>query len=158
MYTISDSMHVDAPIERCFLLSTSIDLVARTLEMQPIGGKTSGLIEANDQILWRGWKLGLPHLHETRITGYERPIFFQDSMGRGRFKRFQHEHTLAQIGHHTLLQDKIRFTLPFGLLGDIVAKYIVVQYIARTLRRRLSLLKRVAESEEWRHYLPDYAG
>ena len=126
--------------------------------MQPIGGKTSGLIEANDQILWRGWKLGLPHLHETRITGYERPIFFQDSMGRGRFKRFQHEHTLAQIGHHTLLQDKIRFSLPFGLLGDIVAKYIVVQYIARTLRRRLSLLKRVAESEEWRQYLPDYAG
>jgi ligand-binding SRPBCC domain-containing protein len=158
MYTISDSMHVDAPIERCFLLSTSIDLVARTLEMQPIGGKTSGLIEANDQILWRGWKLGLPHLHETVITGYEWPTFFQDSMGRGRFKRFQHEHTLAQIGRHTLLQDKIRFSLPFGLLGDIVAKYIVVHYIARALRRRLTLLKRVAESEEWRQYLPDYTG
>jgi len=157
MYTISDTMHINAPIERCFLLSTSIDLVALSLNMKSVMGKTTGLIEANDQLVWHGWKFGLPQMHETLITGYDRPNFFQDTQGRGRFKRFQHDHSFSQIGGHTLLHDKIRFTLPFGFIGDIVAKHILVPYVSALLHRRLQMLKRVAESEEWRKYLPDYA-
>ena len=148
-------MHVNAPIERCFLLSTSIDLVAQTLEMRPVSGRLSGLIEAGDRIVWRGWKFGLPQMHETLITGYDRPHFFQDTQGRGRFKRFQHDHHLTEIDSHTLLQDKIRFTMRFGFIGDLVAKYVLVPYVAAVLHRRFQMLRRVAESEEWRAYLPD---
>ena len=155
MYTISDSMHVHAPVDRCFLLSTSIDLVAQSLGMKPVSGKTTGLIEAEDQLVWRGWKFGLPQVHETHITAYDRPNHFQDTMGRGRFKRFQHDHEFSQVGAHTLLHDKIRFTMPFGWAGDMVARQIMVPYISRLLRRRLLTLKRVAESDEWRRYLPD---
>ncbi|CAN5721120.1 hypothetical protein BH10ACI4_BH10ACI4_24940 [soil metagenome] len=153
MYTISDTIHIDAPIDRCFLLSTSIDLVARTLEMRPVSGKLTGLIEAGDQLVWRGWKFGLPQLHETLITGYDRPNFFQDTQGRGRFKRFQHDHNFSRVGNHTLLHDKIRFVLPFGFLGSLVAKHILVPYIAGVLQRRFQLLKRVAESNEWQKYV-----
>jgi hypothetical protein len=35
-----------------------------------------------------------------------------------------------------------------------VAKTVVVPYIAGMLHRHLQLLKRVAETEEWRKYLP----
>lgn len=155
MYTVSDTIHINAPIERCFLLSTSIELVGRTLGMRPVSGKISGLIEAGDQIVWHGWKFGLPQLHETLITGYQRPAFFQDTMGRGRFKRFQHDHNLAEIDGHTLLHDKVRFSLPFGIAGQIVARKLLVPYIADTLQRRFQLLKRVAETDEWREYLTD---
>jgi ligand-binding SRPBCC domain-containing protein len=154
MYTISDTMHINAPIERCFLLSTSIDLVAITLQMKPLSGKMTGLIESNDTLMWHGWKFGLPQVHETIITAYDRPNFFQDTQGRGRFKRFQHDHSFTEIGGHTLLHDKIRFTLPFGFAGDIVAKNIMVPYISKVLHRRLQMLKRVAESDEWRNFLP----
>jgi ligand-binding SRPBCC domain-containing protein len=157
IYTISDTMHVQAPIDRCFLLSTSIDLVGQSLNMRPVSGKLSGLIEAEDQLVWRGWKFGLPQMHETIITDYDRPNRFQDTMGRGRFKRFQHDHDFSEVSGHTLLHDKIRFSMPFGWAGDLVARYVMVPYISRLLHRRLQVLKRVAEGDDWRRYLPDSA-
>jgi len=157
MFTISDSVHINAPIERCFLLSTNIELVGRTLGMKPIEGKTSGLIENGDRLLWAGWKFGFPQIHESLITKYERPVFFQDTMGRGRFRRFQHDHHLFFMDGRTVLNDKLRFTMPFGWLGGLVARFVLVPHMSRLLRRRMRLLKRVAESNEWRQYVPDSA-
>jgi ligand-binding SRPBCC domain-containing protein len=153
MFTISDSIHINAPIERCFQLSTNIALVGRTLGMRPIEGKTDGMIGEGDRLVWAGWKFGFPQMHESLVTGYERPVFFQDTMGRGRFRRFQHDHYLIEIDGHTLLNDKLRFTLSFGWPGKVVARYVAVPYLCRLLRRRMLLLKRVAETEEWRRYL-----
>ncbi len=155
MFTVCDSIHVQAPIERCFLLSTCIELVGQTLEMQPVAGKTGGMIVEGDRLEWRGRKFGLPQMHESLITKYVRPEFFQDTMARGRFERFQHDHYFAEIDGHTLLNDKLRFSLPLGWLGRQVAHYVMVPYISRLLRKRFLLLKRVAESDEWRRYLPD---
>jgi ligand-binding SRPBCC domain-containing protein len=155
MFTISDSIHIHAPIERCFQFSTNIELVGRTLGMAPIEGKTRGMIADGDRLVWAGWKFGFPQMHESLITGYERPVFFQDTMGRGRFSRFQHDHHLTEIDGHTLLNDKLRFNLPLGWPGKLVARFILVPYICRLLRRRMLLLKRTAESEEWRRYLPN---
>jgi ligand-binding SRPBCC domain-containing protein len=156
MFTISDSIFVNAPIERCFLLSTNIELVGRTLGMKPIEGKTSGMIEADDKLLWAGWKFGVPQMHESVITKYERPAFFQDTMGRGRFKRFQHDHYFYEMNDRTVLNDKIRFTMPLGFVGRLVGQFVLVPYLSRRLRRRLALLKKVAENrKEWPKYLPD---
>lgn len=155
MFTISDSIHINAPIERCFQLSTNIALVGRTLGMRPIEGKTDGMIAEGDRLVWAGWKFGLPQMHESMITGYERPVFFQDTMGRGRFRRFQHDHHLVEIDGQTLLNDKLRFTLPFGWPGKVVARYLVGPILCRWLRKQMLLLKRVAETNEWRRYLPE---
>jgi len=155
MFTISDSIHINAPIERCFELSTNIALVGRTLGMRPIEGKTDGMVAEGDRLVWAGWKFGLPQMHESLITQYERPAFFQDTMGRGRFKRFQHDHHLVEIDGHTLLNDKLRFSLPYGWPGKLVGRYVMVPMICRLLRQRMLLLKRVAETEEWRRYLPE---
>ena len=155
MFTISDSIYINAPIDRCFLLSTNVELVGRTLGMKPLEGKTSGLLVADDRLLWAGWKFGMPQMHESLITQYERPNFFQDSMGRGRFKRYQHDHYFYVMDERTVLNDKIRFTLPLSWAGRIVARAILVPYISRVLRRRMKLLKKIAESQEWRKYLPE---
>lgn len=158
MFIISDNIHVNAPIERCFLLSTNLELVKRSLKMQLVASgssKTSGLIVGGDRMLWRGWIFGLPQMHETLITKYERPDFFQDSMERGRFKRFQHDHFFVEVGGRTLLNDKVRFSLPFGSLTRPLGKFLLMPYISRLLRQRLELVKRVAESDEWKDYLSD---
>ena len=155
MFTISDKVHVKAPVERCFLLSTDIELVGWTLGMKPIEGKKSGRIVAGDTLLWAGWKFGLPQMHETLITGYEPPHFFQDTMGRGRFRRFQHDHHLSELDGYTVLSDKIRFSMPFGFLGRLVGRYLMVPYIAKILRRRMLLLQRLAESDEWKQFVPE---
>ena len=158
MFTVSDSIHIHAPIERCFLLSTSLELVGQVLQMRPVEGgsrKTAGLVAEGDRIEWRGWLFGLPQVHESLITRYERPDFFQDTMVRGRFKRFQHDHRFTEIDGHTLLVDKLRFSLPLGWPGKMVARQVMIPHISGVLRRRMLLLKHVAEGREWQRYLPE---
>jgi hypothetical protein len=155
MFQVKDSIQINAPADRCFLLSTSIPLVARTIGLQPTEGRTTGLALMDDRILWRGWKFGLPALHETLITAYQRPTFFQDTMGSGRFRSFQHDHHFEPVAGRTLLHDEIRFTMLFGPLGRLVARAVVIPHIAGLLSSRLHLIKRLAEGEEWRQYLPD---
>jgi ligand-binding SRPBCC domain-containing protein len=153
MFVIEDGIHVMAPIERCFLLSTHVGLVAQTLGMKPMAGRASGLVESADRVVWRGWKFGLPTLHESLITGYEAPSFFQDSMARGRFRMFQHDHEFMEIGGQVLMRDTVRFSMPLGAVGRRVGRYVMIPYIRSLMRRRFALLKRIAESEEWREYL-----
>ncbi len=154
MFRLKESIHVNAPIERCFLLSTSIDLVRQTIELRPVSGKTTGLIVDGDRLLWRGWKFAIPAFHETLITGYDRPTFFQDTMGRGYFSHFQHDHNFQFVDGQTVMWDIVRFSLPLGALGKAVGKYIVVPHVLGLMQKRFQLLKRLAESSDWERYIP----
>jgi len=153
-FTVRDEIAVQAPIERCFLLSTSVDLVQRELGMCPVRGRTSGLVVAGDTVRWRGWKFGLPQLHESLIKQFEPPVFFRDRMIAGRFVSFEHDHRFTNSGDGAvLMSDELRFTMPFGWLGELIGKWILVPHIQGLLRRRFALLKRIAEGEEWKQYL-----
>ena len=162
-FRVHDSTQIKAPIERCFLLSTSIELVQGTLGMRPSvkeSKKAAGMIEAGDQLVWRGWKFGLPAMHETLITAYQKPVHFQDTMGRGRFAAFRHDHWFRAESETegdgvTRLEDEVRFSMPLGWAGALVGRWIMVPYVQALVKRRFALLKRVAEGEEWRRYLPE---
>ena len=153
MFVIRDRIHVMAPIERCFLLSTHVDLVARTIGMKPVTGRASGLVKAADRVVWRGWKFGMPQRHESRVTGYSAPTFFQARMAQGRFEVFRHDHKFIEIGGQVLMEDTVQFALPLGSVGRLVGRHVLIPHIRRLMRRRFALLKQVAESEEWRAYL-----
>ncbi len=152
-FTLRDRMVIDAPIERCFRLSTSIEVVGLTLGMRPVEGKLGGMILAGDQLVWRGWKFGLPQMHETLITGFDAPLFFQDTMGRGRFAAFQHDHHFMDTQGGTLLEDELRFSMPLGWAGEMVGRLVMIPHIKGLLRRRFALLKRLAEGDGWREYV-----
>ena len=154
MFVIKDNVHINAPIERCFLLSTSIDLVARSIGMRPVSGTTSGLIGAGERVEWRGWKFGLPQRHESMITRYEPDAFFQDVMVSGRFRSYRHDHEFTEMDGRTLIKDIIRFSMPFGRAGKLAGKYILIPHLRDLIHKRFAALKYVAESEEWRKYLP----
>ena len=153
MFRLKESIHVNAPIDRCFLLATSIALVQQTLRLKPVEGKTTGLIVGGDQLIWRGWKFGLPAMHETLITGYDRPNFFQDTMGRGYFRKFQHDHLFEDIDGRTLMVDVVKFSMPFGPVGRVIGKQVVVPHVMGLLLARFNLLKRIAEGSDWERYL-----
>jgi ligand-binding SRPBCC domain-containing protein len=153
MFRLKESIHVNAPIDRCFLLSTSIAIVEQSLHMRPVGGKTTGLIVGSDRVRWRGWKFGLPVWHESLITGYERPGFFQDTMASGFFRHFQHDHRFEDVDGYTLMADVLRFSMPLGPLGRAVGKRIVVPHILDTMQQRFQLLKRIAEGPDWERYI-----
>ncbi|MCU1224828.1 MAG: hypothetical protein JWQ42_2921 [Edaphobacter sp.] len=156
MFVVKDSIHINAPIERCFLLSTNLKFVTQLFNMRLVAkrsSRASGTILGGDRLLWRGWKFGLPQTYESVITGFERPAFFQNTVKGGRFQQLQIDHYLSEVDGYTLLIDKLRFSPPLVWPGKIVARRVVVPHLSGLLRKRLVLLKRLAEGEEWRRYL-----
>ena len=156
MFVVRDCVHVRAPLERCFLLSTSVELTERALGLRAArreSSRSEGLAVAGDRIMWRGWRFGLPQMHESVVSRYERPSVVQSTMGRGRFKRLEYEMRFQEIDGQVLVTGSVRFSLGAGRLGRWVGRRAVVPQMTQLLRRRLELLRLVAEGEEWRRYL-----
>ena len=158
MFRVKESIHVNAPADRLFLLSTNIGLVEKIIGMKPVEGKTAGHVVEGDELVWRGWKFGLPAMHETLITAYDRPGFFQDTMGRGYFASFQHDHHFEAVGGVTLLRDIVHFSMPLGFAGHFVGKHIMVPHVLGLMQRRFAMLKRIAEGPDWKQYVGEGAG
>ncbi len=152
MFTVRDSRLVQAPIERCFALSTNIALVQKELGMQPVAGRTSGCVVGGDTVHWKGWQLGFPNFHVSLISQYQPPYHFQDRMLAGRFRFFAHDHHFRQTANGVLLDDEVRFEMPFGLPGRLVGGSVLVPHVRKLLRQRFALLKDLAEGEGWRDY------
>jgi ligand-binding SRPBCC domain-containing protein len=156
MQTISVETSVAAPTMRCFLLSLSIDLhlesTARTRELA-IAGVTHGLIGLGQSVTWEGRHFGLMLRHTSKIVSYEMPAFFCDVMTAGMFKSFRHEHHFTEVTGTTVMMDVLHFAAPCGLLGVLIEKLVLRDYLEGFLRERNAMIKRVAESEEWQRYL-----
>ena len=148
---------INAPIERVFDLARSIDLHTRSLDWtgeEPVAGRMSGLIGPGETVTWRAWHLGVRQRLTSRISAYDRPAYFQDVMVRGAFAWMEHDHWFdAAEDGGTVLRDDFRFAAPLGVLGRIAETLVLRRYMTRFLERRNAVIKRVAESEEWRHYL-----
>lgn len=153
MFVLRDTILIHAPIERCFQLSTSIEIVRMELGMTAVAGRTSGLVTGGDTIRWEGRQLGFWNYHVSLISAFEPFTFFQDRMLEGRFRSFEHDHHFEQTPEGILLRDELRFTMHFGPVGWIVGQLILVPHIRALLRRRFRLLKTLAESEGWREWL-----
>lgn len=155
METIRLTTWIDAPMERCFRLATSIDLhlvsAAETQETV-IGGVRSGEIGEGESVAWRGRHFGRWVTHTSKIDGWRPYSYFRDVMTAGWFRRFEHEHHFAVMDDGTRMRDEIRFATPYGWMSRIAGK-MVRRHLIGLLRRRNALIKRAAESEDWRRYL-----
>lgn len=154
MFILRDQIVVQAPAERCFLLSTSIAVVERELKMHPAAGRTSGFVTGGDTVLWKGWQLGMPQVHQSQIRNFLRNEFFQDAMVKGRFHSFEHDHAFLNRGNGSvLLRDELRFTMPLGWAGWVVGRAVLVPHIRGLMQKRFQLIKTLAEGDGWRQYL-----
>lgn len=159
MFSLRHGILVQAPIDRCFALSTSVAIVERELRMHPVQGRAHGLVTAGDTVRWEGMQLGFANYHVSLIVPetWDPPHFFQDRMIAGRFRSFEHDHRFIETANGTFLDDCIRFTMPLGWAGELVGRAVLVPHILGLMRRRFALLKHLAETEEWREYLPSVA-
>jgi ligand-binding SRPBCC domain-containing protein len=149
------SSSIAAPIERCFNLSRSIDLNLASTEgrQEAVAGVTSGLIGLGQEVTWSRRHFGFVIRHTSRITAYELPRYFQDSMARGLFQSYCHDHYFEECDGATLMKDVVRFAVPYGVLGRVVERPMLAQYMRKLIERRSSYLKSTAESEQYRKYL-----
>jgi len=66
-----------------------------------------------------------------------------------------HDHFFRSLpAGDTEMKDVFVFEAPLPILGWLAESTVLRRYMAGLLRERNAVLKRVAESEEWRKYLP----
>lgn len=145
---------INADIEIVFDLSRSIDLhkisTANTNETA-IAGKTTGLLGIDEYVTWRAKHFGVYQKLTTKITAFERPIFFVDEMVNGAFKSFRHEHHFEAMNHRrTLITDYFYYKSPLGVLGHIADGLFLKKYMTLLLEKRNRTIKDFAESEQWK--------
>jgi ligand-binding SRPBCC domain-containing protein len=151
------SLHVAAPPARCFDLARSVDAHVRSTVATgelAVGGKTSGLMALGDQVTWRARHLGIWQELTSRITVFDRPHHFRDSMVRGAFASFDHDHFFTPADNGTLLRDVFDYRAPLGPLGWVAERLFLSAYMRRFLLARMRELKRLAESTEWAEFVP----
>lgn len=148
---------VVAPADRLFDLARSVDAhVASTpwTEERPVGGKTKGLLGLGDEVTWEARHFGVKQRLTSRITMFDRPRHFRDSMVRGAFARFDHDHFFEPLEDgSTRCRDVFDFDAPLGPLGWVADRLVLERYMRRFLERRMEILETLASGESWRPLL-----
>jgi ligand-binding SRPBCC domain-containing protein len=156
MPIIKIEFRVNAPLERVFDLARCIDLHEATMMKQgekAIAGVTKGLIKLGETVTWEATHFSVKQNLTSKITQYERPRHFRDSMVEGVFKRFDHDHFFEHSGAQTLMKDIFDYDSPLGFLGNIADILFLESYMREILTERNRLIKEIAEGDEWRKFL-----
>jgi ligand-binding SRPBCC domain-containing protein len=145
------SLTIAAPAERCFDLARSIELhvesTAATGE-RAVAGRTSGLIGMNEEVTWRARHFGIWQQFTSRITAFDRPRHFRDTMVRGAFSFFEHDHFFIELpGNRTTMRDVLVFESPLGPLGRMADNLVIAGYLSRFLAARNRVIQQAAESD-----------
>jgi len=148
--------YIEAPIERVFDLSRSIDLhkiSTKGTKEEAIAGKTSGLIELNETVTWKAKHLGVFQKLTVIVTKLERPYIFEDKMIKGAFSEMKHSHKFETVKNGTKMTDIFEFKSPFGIIGRLANLLFLKNYMTKFLEIKNEELKYFAESDNWKKIL-----
>src|SRR5262245_34655103 len=139
--------YIAAPPERVFDLARSIDVHQQSAEgtdERAVAGVTCGLIGLDEEVTWEARHFGVKQRLTVRITGFERPARFQDTMISGAFRSMRNDHEFVAQPPGTLMVDRFEFESPFGILGRLLDRLLLFGYMRRFLIRRNEVLKKMA--------------
>ncbi|GAC1358487.1 MAG: hypothetical protein NVSMB3_05510 [Acidobacteriaceae bacterium] len=155
---------IDAPIRRCFDLARSVQVHLRNhahaadahgISPSLPQDSSAGLVGMGQKVTWCAHPLGLRQTLTTRITAFDPPSSFQDTMLQGAFRSLQHDHFFRPLARgRTEMTDIVRASAPLPILGPLAELLVLRFYLRMLLLERSALVKQVAESEEWMRYLP----
>ena len=149
METVVIETWIRAALEECFDAARNLDLHATSLahtNEKAIAGRTSGLIELDEEVTWRARHFGVYQRFTSRITAFERPSYFQDTMQRGAFASFVHDHCFTSHRDGTNMKDVLVFAAPFGVVGRLAEKVVLRSYLDRLLKARAEVIKKTVEA------------
>ncbi len=149
MTTIHLITKVKAPIQKVFNINRNIDIhqnSATGTNEKAIAGVTSGLINLNETVTWRGKHFGFYLTHKSRITVMNFYDYFVDEMEEGKFKTFKHEHFFEEQNEVTTVTDKLCYETPFWVFGQVFDYLFLKRHLANFLLERNRVLKEISES------------
>lgn len=107
------------------------------------------LTELNDQEIYEGMRinytvkplLGIPLRWETEICKVQKPLFFTDRQVKGPYKLWEHTHTYKEVDNGILMQDEVKYQLPFGVIGELAHLLIVKKKVENIFSFRKQALE-----------------
>ena len=148
MTTIKITTNYFAPIEKVFDTNRNIDIhqqsASKTKEVA-IGGITSGLINKNETVTWKGKHFGVYLTHQSLISEMDFPTYFVDEQLKGQFKSFKHQHFFEQKENYVEVTDILEYETPFGIFGQLFDKLLLKQHLTNFIIHRNAVLKNLAE-------------
>jgi ligand-binding SRPBCC domain-containing protein len=148
MTTINLTTKIKAPQQIVFDVSRNIDIhqqSASKSKEKAIAGVTSGLINLNETVTWRGKHFGIYLTHKSRITAMDLHSYFVDEMEEGKFKTFKHEHFFEETNGVTTMTDKLQYETPFGFIGKLFDYFLLKNHLTVFLLERNKTLKKISE-------------
>ncbi len=159
MIHIEETTIIQAPIERCFDLSRSVEVhllanIHSGEQALATGGIVTGLVGLRQQVVWRAKHFGVWQNLTSETTALHSPTYFQVTMIKGIFRSMQADHLFRALSPTlTEMKDIFRIAAPLPVLGRIAESLFLRRYMLSLLRERNVVIKRVAESKEWQKYL-----
>jgi len=148
MTTINLTTKIKASKQTVFDASRNISVhmqsASKTNE-KAIAGVTSGLINLNETVTWRGKHFGFYLTHKSRIPVMKFYDYFVDEMERGKFKSFRHEHIFEEENGITTMKDILQYETPFGIFGELFDILFLEKHLTTFLLERNKVLKEVSE-------------
>jgi len=149
MTTIKLITKIKASQQTVFDVSRNIDIHQKSASKskeKAIAGVTTGLINLNETVTWRGKHFGFYLTHKSRITAMIFYNYFTDEMEEGKFKSFKHEHFFEENNGITIMTDKLQYETPFGIFGKLFDFFLLKNHLTNFLLHRNNILKEIAEN------------
>ncbi|WP_396166337.1 cell division protein [Flavobacterium sp.] len=151
MTTIKITTNYYAPIEKVFNINRNIDIhqqsASKTKEIA-IAGITSGLINKNETVTWKGKHFGLYLTHQSLISEMIFPTYFVDEQLKGNFKSFKHQHFFEQKENYVEVTDVLEYETPFGIFGKLFDRLVLKNHLRKFIIHRNAILKNLAENQQ----------
>lgn len=148
MTTIKITTHYFASIETVFDTNRNIDIhqqsASKTKEVA-IAGTTSGLINKNETVTWKGKHFGFYITHQSIISEMDFPTYFVDEQLKGKFKSFKHQHFFEQKENYVEVTDILNYETPYGIFGKLFDKLFLKKHLTDFIMKRNAVLKNLAE-------------
>lgn len=142
-YVLSSRTTLNAPLADTFAFFSkpeNLGLITPSAMQFVIMGRPEAITES--AVITYRIRVGpLPMQWRTRITCWEPGVRFVDAQESGPYRAWYHEHTFHAEGDRTVMEDRVYYAPPFGVLGRIAHGLFIAPMLRHIFRYRQDIIR-----------------